>query len=58
MPQMIAAYQAQYGLEIDCDVWGFHTYNINWEKSPMVDYGHDVNQISTFCPTRPPRRSD
>ncbi len=46
--QMMQEYRQLYGHEIDFDVWGIHTYGLNWNKLPMTDYQQDISQVTAF----------
>ena len=42
------SYRERYGAEPPVDVWSIHTYDLNWEKLPMVDHQVQVQQIAAF----------
>ncbi|MBM2827117.1 MAG: hypothetical protein HW403_1181, partial [Dehalococcoidia bacterium] len=41
-------YLERYGVEPPVDVWSIHTYDLNWEKLPMVDHQVQIQQIGGF----------
>lgn len=43
--QMMQAYRQQTGQEIDFDVWGIHTYGLNWNHLPLANYQQDISQV-------------
>lgn len=46
--QMMQAYRQQTGREVDFEVWGIHTYGLNWSKLPLADYRQDISQVVAF----------
>ncbi len=46
--QLLQEYRQLYGHEIDFDVWGIHTYGLNWNKLPLTDYQQDISQVVAF----------
>ncbi len=43
-----SGYQTRYGAEPPIDVWGIHSYYINWGKLPMVDYQISIKQLTAM----------
>lgn len=43
-----AAHRARYGTEPSFDVWGFHLYLLDWQRSPMLDRDYALRTIERF----------
>lgn len=46
--QMTSAYVQDYGTEPPFDIWTIHTYPLNWQQLPTVNYALEEQQIVGF----------
>jgi len=44
VPQLLSAWQSQYGSPIPIDVWGIHLYAVDWYNTPM-DNANDIAHV-------------
>jgi len=45
---MVTAYQTAYGQSPPFDIWGIHTYLIDWDDLPMTDATVPIEQLHEF----------
>ncbi|MDB5082970.1 MAG: uncharacterized protein JWP00_4894 [Chloroflexi bacterium] len=48
LEQVRKIYRDRYQAELPFDVWSIHTYNLNWEKLPLIDQAQDARQLEAF----------
>lgn len=42
------SYRSAFNTEPPIDIWSIHTYNLDWERLPQVDYQAQIREIQAF----------
>ncbi len=41
-------YNTRYGTGLPFDAWSLHTYNLDWQRLPLINQAQDAHQIEAF----------